>query len=178
MFEQNPKVRSAAEIAVEFRTAVPDERFRSYLKANHGIVDIAGMIAFSGSFSLPSASIENFTGIEYAVNATGIFAYSNPFTLMPIASMVNASSVIIYATNITKFNAAHLASLTNLNLASGNMAQADVEQTIEDLWVNRAALGALSCSITFAGNPGSAGAAASKASEISDLIAAGCSVSM
>jgi len=69
-------------------------------------------------------------------------------------------------------------SLTTVDMHSSALTQFAIEALIDGLWVNRAALGAAGCSINVSSNPGSAGAASTRASKITDLETAGCTVTI
>ena len=65
-----------------------------------------------------------------------------------------------------------------LRFFDNNFSQEDLENIIDGLHSIRGALGDQNVSIELEGNPGSSGAADSRDTEISDLISAGCSVSI
>ena len=68
--------------------------------------------------------------------------------------------------------------LNQIHLDDNAFSVSGLEALIDSMHERRVQLGANGCSIRLVGNPGSAGAAISRQSQIADLIAAGCTVSI
>jgi hypothetical protein len=68
--------------------------------------------------------------------------------------------------------------LRQFKIFNSQFSQTELETIIGALWTNRVAIGGFACVIDLTLNPGSAGAAASQASKLTDLRTAGCTVTI
>ena len=68
--------------------------------------------------------------------------------------------------------------LNQIHIDNNAFSVSGLEALIDSMHERRVQLGANSCDIRLQGNPGSAGAATSRESQIADLVSAGCTVSI
>ena len=116
MFEQNPKVRSAAEIAIEFHTAVPSGLFRNYLNSIYNINSITGLLEKTGTISMNGKGLADISGIEYAQSVTVIDFGSNAITTnVDLSGLSALTSISFYLNGIGSIG--KLSALTALTYA-------------------------------------------------------------
>ena len=199
---QNPAVDSAEARAVRFNTAVPDSLLRANLKLIYGAESISDLNNLTGIVNLSGKRLEDVTGIEYMNSITDLYIGGNNIVLLDnIATLTALTDLraenceitilrgIDLLTNLTRLLAynnklvetgsvAQLVNLALVNLSSNQLSQEAMESLIDDFHGNSADLGANSCVMWLESNPGSAAAEASKATEIADLNAAGCTVNI
>ena len=162
--------------ATGFGLTVPDPRFRSALQSR-GITTLAQLQAATSLTGI--TGIRDLEGVQNATALTTLDVTGSQGLLNVAKIPANVAQITLNGNGLTSVkNFSTHTNVAGVRLASNSLNQAALEAVIDQFWAIRTAFGTRTGVLHLQNNPGSAGAATSRATQITAIRTAGATVTI